>query len=172
MKKHFLLYTTLVLAAFAAASCKKDDDTVVSKPYLYGLDFDLATFARPGDSFSMEPYGVYTGDGKEIEEITYKWKWKLNEDEYTEVDGESFTFTAQEVGNYTITCQASDPDDNYYAISTSKVIIVIDPSLGKTLNGTGIAATGSYKIVWRNTDAHTGDTKYENEELTIKLSAN
>lgn len=36
----------------------------------------------------------------------------------------------------------------------------------------GIAATGSYKIVWRNTDAHTGDTKYENEELTIKLSAN
>jgi len=144
MKKHFLLYTTLVLAAFAAASCKKDDDTVVSKPYLYGLDFDLATFARPGDSFSMEPYGVYTGDGKEIEEITYKWKWKLNEDEYTEVDGESFTFTAQEVGNYTITCQASDPDDNYYAISTSKVIIVIDPSLGKTLNGTGIAATDDH----------------------------
>ena len=36
----------------------------------------------------------------------------------------------------------------------------------------GIAATGSYKIVWRNTDAHTGDTKYEDEELTIKLSAN
>ena len=35
----------------------------------------------------------------------------------------------------------------------------------------GIAATGSYKIVWRNTDAHTGDTKYENEELTINLSA-
>jgi len=34
----------------------------------------------------------------------------------------------------------------------------------------GIPSTGSYKIVWRNTDAHTGDAKYDNEELIIKLN--
>ena len=55
MKKHFLLYTTLVLAVFAAASCKKDDETTTVKPYLYGLDFDLATFARSNESFTLTP---------------------------------------------------------------------------------------------------------------------
>ena len=150
MKKHFLLYTTLVLAVFAAASCKKDDETTTVKPYLYGLDFDLATFARSNESFTLTPYGVYTGDGKDIEKITYKWKWKLNDGDYTEfVEQDSFSFTVTEVGNYTVTCQASDPDENYYALSTSKTIIVIDPSLGKTLNGTGIALT----------DDHISDTR-------------
>ena len=157
MKKHFLLYTTLILAAFAAASCKKDDETTTIKPYLYGLNFDLATFARPGESVTLTPYGVYTGDGKDIETINYKWKWKLNDDEYTEVEGETLTFTVTEVGNYTFTCVASDPDDKYYSTSSSKYIIVIDPTLGKTLNGTGIAATDDHISDSRD---KTGENEY------------
>ncbi|MBR2747835.1 MAG: hypothetical protein IKD95_05750 [Bacteroidales bacterium] len=144
MKKHFLLYTTLILAAFAAASCKKDDEKTEIKPYLYGLDFDLATFARPDDTFTLTPYGVYTGDGKDIEKIAYKWKWKLNDGEYSEVSEENFTFTVKEIGNYTVACVASDPDEKYYSVTASKVIIVIDPTLGKTLNGTGISATDEH----------------------------
>jgi len=35
----------------------------------------------------------------------------------------------------------------------------------------GIPATGSYKIVWRNTDSDTGGAKYDTEELTINLTA-
>ncbi|MBR3388027.1 MAG: hypothetical protein IKG84_07345 [Bacteroidales bacterium] len=187
MKKHFLLYTTLALAVIAAASCKKDDDSVKVKPYLYGLDFDLATFARPNESFTMTPYGVYTGDGKDIEEISYKWKWKLNDGEYTEVNENPFTFTTKEVGNYTVTCVASDPKENYYSISQSKTIIVIDPSLGKTLNGTGISATDDHisdsrdktgeceyyythigDLDWfRNNLAYTGSgIPYENADVT------
>ena len=145
MKKRFLLYTTLVLAVFASASCKKEEETTATKPYLYGVDFDLATFARPGDSFTLTPYGVYTGDGKEIETINYKWKINFNDEigEYSD-PMDSFTFTVNEVGNYTIFCQASDPDEKYYANSKSRIIIVIDPALGKTLCNTGIEATDDH----------------------------
>ena len=59
MKKRLLLYTTLVLAVFSAFSCKKDEEETVVKPYLYGLEFDLATFARPGQTFTLKPYGVF-----------------------------------------------------------------------------------------------------------------
>lgn len=134
MKRRLLTYTLLSLAALALFSCKKDDETTETKPYLYGVNFNLPTFARPGDVFNLVPFGVYTEDGKDLQAITYKWK--INSGDYVEQD--SFTFTPEEIGNYTVTCQASDPDGNYYASSTAKVIIVIDPALGKTLTGTGI----------------------------------
>ena len=135
MKKRLLLYTTLVLAVFSAFSCKKDEEETVVKPYLYGLEFDLATFARPGQTFTLKPYGVfYTESNPGVEKYTYRWR--VNSDEYQEA--ETFTLKVEEVGNYTVTCQVSDPDNNYYATSTSRTIIVIDPALGKTLTGTGI----------------------------------
>ena len=141
MKRRFFLYTTLLLAVFTAFSCKKDDEETVIKPYLYGLDFDLPTFARPGETLILKPYGVYyTETDPGVEKYTYKWK--VNTDDYQEM--ETFTVSFQAVGNYKIYCQVSDPDDNYYATSVSKTIIVIDPSLGKTLTGTGIAATDDH----------------------------
>ena len=140
MKNRFLLYTALVLAAALSFSCKKDDDTTETKPYLYGLDFDLPTFARPGESFELTPYGVYYAEGDGVSEYTYKWK--VGSDEYQEMY--SFTLQLGEVGNYIVYCQVSDPDGNYYANTCSKSIIVIDPSLGKTLTGTEIAATDDH----------------------------
>ena len=135
MKKRLLLYTTLFLAALSAFSCKKDEEETVVKPYLYGLNFDLATFARPGESFVLKPYGVYyTESDPGVEKYTYRWK--VNSGEFQET--ENFTLKVEEVGNYTVTCQVSDPDNNYYASTVSKTIIVIDPALGKTLTGTGI----------------------------------
>ena len=47
MKKRFLLYTTLLLAVFTAFSCKKDEEETEIKPSLYGVEFDIPTFARP-----------------------------------------------------------------------------------------------------------------------------
>ena len=140
MKNRFLLYTTLVLALAAAVSCKKDDETTETKPYLYGLEFDLPTFARPGQSFELVPYGVYYTEGDGVEKYTYKWK--VGTDEYQEMD--TFTLWLGEVGNYIVYCQASDPDGNYYATTCSKAIIVIDPTLGKTLTGTDITATDEH----------------------------
>ena len=134
MKTRLFTYIALSLAVLTALSCKKDDSSTTTKPYLYGVNFDLPTFARPGDIFELSPYGVYTEDGKELEKYVYKWK--VDDDTYKEMD--TYTLVLSEVGNYVVYCQASDPDANYYAVSTSKVIIVIDPELGKTLKGTGI----------------------------------
>ena len=66
MKKRLLLYTTLALAVFSAISCKKDEEETVVKPYLYGLEFDLATFARPGQTFTLKPYGVFYTEESEL----------------------------------------------------------------------------------------------------------
>ena len=136
MKNRFLLYTTLVLAAAFSFSCKKDDDTTVTKPYLYGLNFDLPTFARPGDSFELKPYGVYYTEGDGVKKYVYKWK--VGSGEYQEMD--TYTLWLGEVGNYIVYCQVSDPDEKYYNSTTTKAIIVIDPTLGKTLTGTEIVA--------------------------------
>ena len=186
MKNRFLLYTTLFLAVFSAFSCKKDDETTATKPYLYGLDFDLATFGRVGDSFTLKPYGVYyTETDPGVEKYTYKWK--INDGEYEEQPTDNFTFTVNAVGNYTVYCMASDPDNNYYSSTTSKLLIVIDPTIGKTLNGTGITVTDEHvsdargkageseyyfthigELDWfRNNLAWTGaGLAYENAEIT------
>ena len=140
MKRRFLLYTTLLLAVFSTLSCKKDDEETEVKPYLYGVDFDMPTFARPGDTFVLKPYGVYYTEGDGVEKYTYKWK--VNTDDYQTID--NFTISFQQVGNYTVYCQVSDPDENYYSCTVSKVIIVIDPALGKTLSGTGINAADDH----------------------------
>ena len=141
MKKRFLLYTTLLLAVFTAFSCKKDEEETEIKPSLYGVEFDIPTFARPEDQITLVPSGVYTGDGKEIEKIQYKWR--INGGEYSD-PMDSFVLKNLQVGNYTVSCQASDPDNNYYATSVSKTLIVIDPALGKTLTGTGISTADDH----------------------------
>ena len=139
MKNRFLLYTTLALAVLSAFSCKKEEQTT-TKPYLYGLDFDLPTFARPGDPFSLNPYGVYYTEGDGVKEYVYKWK--VDGNDYQEMF--TFNFQLDEVGNHIVYCQVTDPDNNYYSATTSKLIIVVDPRLGETLTGTDIVATDDH----------------------------
>ena len=140
MKKRVFLYIALGLLGAVSLSCKKEEEETETKPGLYGLDFDLATFARPGQEFTLTPYGVFTGDGGTIDEIKYQWKFA--DGDYQEM--ETFTFKVGEVGNYTVTCLASDPEENYYSTSASKTIIVIDPGLGKTLIGTEILPSDAH----------------------------
>lgn len=161
MKRGLLIYTAAALAVLAAVSCKKDDDTTETKPYLYGVTFDLPTFARPGDILTLTAYGVYTGDGGDLDDITYKWR--VNSEAFQEMD--IFTLIVEEVGNYAITCQASDPDDNYYSTSTTKNIIVIDPALGKTLTGTGISAEDIHVTDLRDQDGENDYFIAENDGL-------
>lgn len=184
MRKRILLHMTLALAVFAAFSCKKDEEETVSKPSLYGVDFTLPTFARPGDTFQLTASGVYTGDGKDLPEVI-EYKWKVNDGEYQTMD--SFTLKVEEVGNYTVYCQAVDPSETYYSNTATKLVIVIDPGVGKTLTGTGIAAddphitdprdkedenlyfyTRKGEVDWfRNNLAWTGaGVAYENSEVT------
>ena len=153
MKKRLLLYTTLLLAVFSAFSCKKDTETTEIKPSIYGLEFELATFGRPGETFVLKPVGAFVAEGEGVKKFTYKWK--VNSEEYQEMD--TFTFKAEEVGNYTIYCQASDPDNNYYACTYSRTVIIIDPALGKTLTGTGIELWDDHIVDSRGKD---GENEY------------
>ena len=153
MKNRLFLYIALGLAAAVSLSCKKKEEETTTKPGLYGLDFDIAMFARPGQEFTLKPYGVYTGDGKEIDDIVYKWKYADGEYEEKEI----YTLKIGEVGNYTITCMASDPEENYYSTTASHTIIVIDPALGKTLIGTGIEADDDHISDSRD---KTGENEY------------
>ena len=138
MRIRGLLHISLALAVLAAVSCKKDEEETQSKPSLYGVDFRLPTFARPGDTFVLKAGGVYTSDGKDLpEKIDYKWK--VNTGDYSEPT-DTYTFTVTEVGNYTVYCQAYDPSESYYSNTATKLVIVIDPAVGKTLTGTGIDA--------------------------------
>ena len=134
MRRHLLLYTALALSVLATLSCKKDEEETENKPYIYGVDFKLPTFARPGDTYTLEPFGAFTTTGDGVKKYVYKWK--VNSGEYQE--GDTFTLKLNEVGNYTVYLQATDPDENYYASTANKTIIVINPALGETLTGTGI----------------------------------
>ena len=136
MRNRGLLHIALALAVFAAFSCKKDEEKTETKPSLYGVDFQLPTFARPGDSFLLKPSGISTGDGKALPE-KIEYKWKVNTDEYSD-PMDTYTLNLPEVGNYTVYCQAYDPSETYYSAVTDKLVIVIDPAVGKTLTGTGI----------------------------------
>jgi len=183
MTRRLLPYIGLVLAAFSLFSCKKKEEETTTKPYLYGVSFDLPTFARPGDTFDLKAYGVYTTEGDGVDKPTYKWRIGTAAFQEAEV----FTVKLEEVGNFTITCQASDPDDKYYATSVSHTIIVIDPTLGKTLTGTGIEEADTHitdtrdkagendyfytrigEVDWfRNNLAYTGSgLAYENADVT------
>ena len=89
MKSRLLTFILLALAALTAFSCKKDEEKTETKPYLYGVNFDLPSFSRPGQTYTVTPYGVYTEDGKVLDKITYKWK--VNTDDFVETDSFSFT---------------------------------------------------------------------------------
>ena len=183
MRRHLLLYTALAVSVLATLSCKKDEETTETKPYIYGADFDLPTFARPGDTFVLTPYGAFTVEGDGVEKYVYKWK--VNSGEYEEK--ETYTLKLMEVGNYTVYLQTCDPDENYYTSTTNKTVIVINPALGETLKGTGISfrnthisdprdVTGENEYYYthigdldwfRNNLAWTGSgMAYENAEVT------
>lgn len=149
MKRRFWLYTVLALASVALISCKKDEETVETKPGLHGLAFDLATFARVGESFTMKPYGLYTSDGKDLPELII-YKWKVNSGTYAPSD--VFELKNVEVGNYTVTCQAVDSLANYYSTTATRTLIVIDPLWGRTLVGTGIESTDDHITDQRDND--------------------
>ena len=157
MKHPLLTYIALILALLSACSCKKKEEETTTKPSLYGLDFELPPFGWPDASFDLTASDVLTGDGKELTSaVTYKWK--VDGGDYTEASTDrKFSTGPLEVGNHLVTCTASDPDDNYYSVTTTKTVIIIDPGLGKTLNGTGIEATDDHITDERGTEEGLSD---------------
>lgn len=75
------------------------------------------------------------------------------------VDGKASLQTLDEVGR-----RVADLQKAYENSNTGEIF----RNAGRDA---GLPATGSYKIVWRNTDTDTGGAKYDIEEVTISMTA-
>lgn len=153
MEKKTCIYIILAVAALATVACKKDDSSSSdSKPSLLGLGFDLRPFGRIGDTYNLSPRGLYASDASTPSGVTYSWQLNTGTRDTTDL----FTYTASSVRLDTLKCYAAA--DGYYSTSATQVISIIDPTLGKTLTGTGINATDAHVVDARSLP--TGENTY------------
>lgn len=132
------IVTILLLAALCLlASCrKKDYDTsTTSYPSLSGLYFDIQPFGRVGQTFTLTPKG--TTQTYVSEDPTFHYYWKINGGSADTTD--VFTFIPDTLGAYTI--QVTAYASGFISTVYTGTVDIIDPTLGKTLTGTGIKAT-------------------------------
>lgn len=159
--RRIVLYILTGALALTALACKKDEKTE-TLPSLSGLRFELPPFGRIGETFKMEPYGVSWTTEKDP---AVRYHWKVNSGDADTVF--TYTFTPKELGTYTITCTAFA--DDYYSVTSSHQVDIIDPTLGKTLHDTGISATDPH-IVDKRSGAASENTYYYTEDTASGLT--
>lgn len=159
-----LLILALAVAAVATVSCKKDDKTD-STPYVSGsVRFDLPPYGRIGDTFTIEPYGGYNPDGKDIyyycscpafgvaDTIRFN-KSKIEKGEA------SFKITIPDtLGTFIVTCGAKS--DGYNAMTNTVTFTSINPVPGGSITGNGISFTDEHITDMRNTSIPTAELQY------------
>ena len=138
--KSRLLCFALFLAALSSVACKKDDDSSATiKPSLYGATFSIAPFGAVGQSFTLKAGGeIAASNGDNLAKNEVGFYWQVDDGKRDTVN--TYTFTPTETGNFTVNLVAFSRSSSYYSSTASKVISIIDPALGKSLNGTGIEA--------------------------------
>ena len=138
--KRKLLYFALIVAAASSIGCKKDsDDDTVIKPSLYGAYFTMPPYGAVGETFTLHAQGdIYASDGSDIAAGDVDFFWYVGDSVKDTV--RTYTFSLNEVGDYTVNLSAFSRSSSYYNCSVSKVLSIIDPALGKSLSGTGIEA--------------------------------
>ena len=138
-----LLYIALGFLAAAAVGCKKSEESTTVKPSLYGASFSIVPFGGVGESFTLKPTGeIYSSKGDEVAESEIGYYWTVNSGDRDTVD--TFVFTPETLGDYTITLGVFSKTGDYYSTSASHTISIIDPELGESLTGTGISATDDH----------------------------
>ena len=131
------LYMALGILAAATLGCKKDEDNTTINPSLYGAAFNIVPFGAVGESFILTPTGdIYATDGTDIQESEVGYYWMVNSGKKDTVN--KFVFTPDALGDYTILLGVFSKTGAYYNATATHTISIIDPSLGKSLSGTGI----------------------------------
>lgn len=165
MKRFGKLFILAFAATITAAVSCKDDDSEDSTPYVSGsVSFELPSYGRIGDTFTLEPYGAYNPDGDDIyyycscsalglaDTIRFN-KGKIEKGEA------SFTFTIPDsLATFIITCGAKA--DGYYAMTNSMSITSINPVPGGSITGNGIDFTDDHITDMRNTSIPTAEIQY------------
>lgn len=138
--KSRLLCITFFLAAIVAVGCKKDDDSNTTiKPSLYGAYFTLPPYGAVGESFTLKAGGdIYATNGDEVPASEIGFYWYVDSGKKDTVN--TYVFTPTGTGDYTVNLCVFSRTSQYYTGAESKVISIIDPSLGESLKGTGIEA--------------------------------
>ena len=138
MMKSRLLCFTLALAAVLAIGCKKDDDSDTTiKPSLYGATFSIVPYGAVGETFTLTAGGdFYNSNGEDVPESELGFYWYVDSGKKDTI--KTYTFTPTETGNFTVNLCAYHLQAAYYNCVVSRVISIIDPSLGESLTGTGI----------------------------------
>lgn len=134
-------YILLCLAVLAAVGCKKNnEESTTVKPSLYGIDFKLAPFGAIGETFVLSPVGtvISYSTGESVKESEVDYYWMVDSGKRDTI--KQYTFKPEELGDYTVSLTVFSKTGEYYSSTTSHVISIIDPALGKSLTGTGIEA--------------------------------
>lgn len=142
----------LSLAAACLSSCKKDDDSSSTLDYLDGSisSVSLPTYVSKGETFTLTPKGVTHPDTGLAEDVGYYWtlSWESSAKDTTKTEADkvsdgTFEFTTPSaVGTYTVGCVAFA--SNYYSLSWSGSITVVDPALDSTVSNAGYKPASSF----------------------------
>ncbi len=137
-------------AVTVLASCKKDEEETVMKPYLSGtLSFELESFILAGSEHKMTPTGITHPEGKGV---GYYWKVTPGEDKSDttryenglskdgkESDGSLTYKFNDDLATYTVSCYAFA--EGYSSSYVSAYVTAVKPGLDGSITGTGIKAS-------------------------------
>ena len=164
-----LFILALAVGSIAAVSCNNDEDTDTT-PYLSGsVSYDLPSYGRIRDTFTIEPYGAYNPDGDEIfyycscSDLGLADTIRFNKSKIEKGEA-SFTFTLPDsLATYVITCGAKA--DGFYAVTNSTTITSINPVPGGSITNNGIIFTDDHITDIRNSSIPTSECQYYYETI-------
>lgn len=152
--KKLSIYLAAALCLAMAYSCKDDEETV-TKPSLSGLYLDGGiAYVAKGETqhYTIDASSLTTSGDEMPVVIGLSWqansaaKETLTDDIKLNPDKKTFSYRADTLGTYTITCYAFTPDDSHYSASASSKFQAIDPATALT-GIAGTAAPGKYLSV-------------------------
>ena len=160
----------LLACVLAAPSCKKDETTTTT-PSLSGLVVESAiSYVAQGTTLTLRlsTKNIYTSDSSTPGEIGLSWQ--ANEEKRDTLDKGvmQFSYTAKELGKYTITCYAFA--NGYYSSSATTTFQCINPAsslVGVSLDET-VTIGGNEWMAHNLYDTESG-TNYRKAEVVASI---
>ena len=133
--KKLSIYLAAALCLFTAYSCKDDEETT-TKPSLSGmyLEGGIAYVAKGETQHFTIDISSLTTTAEDMP-VVIGLCWQANSAKFDTLTTDvrlnpvkEFSYRADTLGSYTITCYAFTPDNSHYSASTNSVFKAIDPS--------------------------------------------
>ena len=135
MKLRYISILTAALALIVCLSCKKQEETKESLTGTMKVDHNMASYVKPGDSYTFSPSGVTVPDGTSVR---YYFTAPISGIRDTLDAGGVYKYEVPDTtGTFTLTCTAYpvESSDKYYVKSGTITFVIVDEA--KTLTGIG-----------------------------------